>query len=168
MQPRAERRRPRAPRTFWSLSVLGLLRERPMHPYELQRHLHERHTDEMLDLKRGSLYHAIEQLQRADFIEPVETSRAGRWPERTVYRITPAGAEELVSWVRDVTSLPGAVGLGVGDGAQAAEVAGFADGVIVGSAFVKRLLAAPDARAGLDSVRALAAELAAGVRGTAG
>jgi len=33
-------------------------------------------------------------------------------------------------------------------GAQAAEVAGFADGVIVGSAFVQRLLAAPDARAG--------------------
>ncbi len=76
-------------------------------------------------------------------------------------------AAGLVSRVRDVTSLPVAVGLGVRDGAQAAEVAGFADGVIVGSAFVKRLLAAPDEAAGLDSVRALAAELAAGVRGTA-
>jgi tryptophan synthase alpha chain len=46
-------------------------------------------------------------------------------------------------------------------------VAGFADGVIVGSAFVQRLLAAQDEQAGLDSVRELAAELAAGVRGTA-
>jgi tryptophan synthase alpha chain len=77
-----------------------------------------------------------------------------------------AAAAVLVSRTREVTSLPVAVGLGVRDGAQAAEVAGFADGVIVGSAFVKRLLAAPDAQAGLDSVRDLAAELAAGVRGT--
>ena len=60
-----------------------------------------------------------------------------------------AAAAVLVSRVREVTSLPVAVGLGVRDGAQAAEVAGFADGVIVGSAFVQRLLAAPDAQAGL-------------------
>jgi tryptophan synthase alpha chain len=75
-----------------------------------------------------------------------------------------AAAAGLVSRVREVTSLPVAVGLGVRDGGQAAEVAGFADGVIVGSAFVQRLLAAPDASAGLAAVRALAAELAAGVR----
>jgi tryptophan synthase alpha chain len=73
-------------------------------------------------------------------------------------------AAGLVARVREVTSLPVAVGLGVRDGAQAAEVAGFADGVIVGSAFVQRLLAAPDAAAGVAAVRALATELAAGVR----
>ena len=49
-------------------------------------------------------------------------------------------AAELVGRVRACTGLPLAVGLGVRDGAQAAEVAGFADGVIVGSAFVQRLL----------------------------
>jgi tryptophan synthase alpha chain len=43
-------------------------------------------------------------------------------------------------------------------------VARFADGVIVGSAFVQRLLAAPDPAAGLAGVRELAADLAAGVR----
>jgi tryptophan synthase alpha chain len=59
------------------------------------------------------------------------------------------------------------VGLGVRDQAQAAEVAGFADGVIVGSAFVQRLLEAPDQATGLAQVRDLAAELAAGVRGHA-
>jgi tryptophan synthase alpha chain len=73
-------------------------------------------------------------------------------------------AAVLVSRVREYTSLPVAVGLGVRDGAQAAQVAGFADGVIVGSAFVQRLLSAPDERAGLASVSELAAELAAGVR----
>ena len=83
MESRRLRRRPLA-RTLWSLAVLGLLREHPMHPYEIQRQLHLRHTDELLGLKRGSLYHAIRDLERAGLIEPIETSREGRWPERTV------------------------------------------------------------------------------------
>ncbi|MER5203083.1 tryptophan synthase subunit alpha [Streptomyces sp. NPDC002825] len=61
--------------------------------------------------------------------------------------------------------LPVCVGLGVSNAAQAKEVAGFADGVIVGSAFVRRLLDADgDEAAGLTAVRELAAELAEGVR----
>jgi tryptophan synthase alpha chain len=73
-------------------------------------------------------------------------------------------AAGLVSRVRDATTLPVAVGLGVRDAAQAAQVAGFADGVIVGSAFVQRLLDAADPGAGLAAVRELASDLAAGVR----
>jgi tryptophan synthase alpha chain len=73
-------------------------------------------------------------------------------------------APGLVSRVRRHTSLPVAVGLGVRDGRQAAEVASFADGVIVGSAFVQRLVAEDDFGVGLQGVRDLAAELAAGVR----
>ena len=73
-------------------------------------------------------------------------------------------AAGLVRRVRECTSLPVGVGLGVRDRAQAAQVAGFADGVIVGSAFVSRLLDADDAGAGIAAVRDLAADLAAGVR----
>lgn len=73
-------------------------------------------------------------------------------------------AAGLVRRVREATKLPVAVGLGVRDGRQAAEVAGFADGVIVGSAFVQRLLEADSPAAGLASVAAIAAELADGVR----
>ncbi|MEV6668621.1 tryptophan synthase subunit alpha [Streptomyces sp. NPDC051162] len=73
-------------------------------------------------------------------------------------------AQELVRRTRAVTELPVCVGLGVSDARQAEEVAQFADGVIVGSAFVKRLLEAPDLEAGLAAVRTLAGELAAGVR----
>jgi tryptophan synthase alpha chain len=76
-------------------------------------------------------------------------------------------AAGLVRRVRESTSLPVAVGLGVRDRYQAAEVAGFADGVIVGSAFVRRLLDAPDPGAGVAAVRDLAADLAAGVRARA-
>jgi tryptophan synthase alpha chain len=78
-------------------------------------------------------------------------------------------AAGLVSRVREHTKLPVAVGLGVSNGAQAAQVASFADGVIVGSALVHRLLTAGSPQAGIASVRELTAELAEGVRsGTAG
>jgi tryptophan synthase alpha chain len=73
-------------------------------------------------------------------------------------------AAELVARVRAVTDLPVCVGLGVSNAAQAASVAAFADGVIVGSAFVRELLDAADPAAGVAGVRRLATELAAGVR----
>ena len=73
---------------------------------------------------------------------------------------TSSAAPELVRRTRAVTDLPIAVGLGVSNGEQAAEVAGFADGVIVGSAFVRRLAEG----AGAAGVAALTAELAGGVR----
>lgn len=73
-------------------------------------------------------------------------------------------ARDLVRRTRATTELPVCVGLGVSDAAQAAEVAAFADGVIVGSAFVKRVLDAGDTAAAGASVRELAADLAEGVR----
>ena len=73
-------------------------------------------------------------------------------------------AAGLVERTREHTALPVAVGLGVRDGAQAAQVASFADGVIVGSAFVQRLLGAGGLDEGVAAVRALAQELASGAR----
>ena len=72
-------------------------------------------------------------------------------------------AAELVSRIRKVSDLPIAVGLGVSTGEQAREIATFADGVIVGSAFIKILL-----EGGSDDmmrIEKLAKELVAGVRG---
>lgn len=71
-----------------------------------------------------------------------------------------SGAAELVRRTRAVTDLPLCVGLGVSTREQAAEVAGFADGVIVGSALVGAV--AQDRS--LGQLRALVGELAAGVR----
>jgi tryptophan synthase alpha chain len=74
-------------------------------------------------------------------------------------------AADLVRRTRATSELPVCVGLGVSNPAQAREVAAFADGVIVGSAFVQRILDADgDEAAGLTAVRELAAELAEGVR----
>ena len=67
-----------------------------------------------------------------------------------------SAAPALVKRLRDHTSMPVAVGLGVRSGAQAAQLAAFADGVIVGSAFVSAVAE--------DRVAELTAELAEGVR----
>jgi tryptophan synthase alpha chain len=75
-----------------------------------------------------------------------------------------SGARTLVERVRAHTSLPVAVGLGVSTGEQAAEVARYADGVIVGSAFISRILDAASPSAAAAAVGELAAELARGVR----
>ena len=65
---------------LWELTVLCTLREAPMHPYEILRLLKERHKEEVLVLKRGSLYHAIERLLAAGHIEELDTRRNGRRP----------------------------------------------------------------------------------------
>jgi tryptophan synthase alpha chain len=73
-------------------------------------------------------------------------------------------ARELVARTREVTDLPVAVGLGVSTAEQAAQVASFADGVIVGSALVRVLLEASHEAAGRAALATATASLAAGVR----
>jgi len=75
-----------------------------------------------------------------------------------------SGAADLVARIRKTSDLPISVGLGVSTREQAKGVAGYADGVIVGSAFIKALEEAPDEESGLVAVRSLASELALGVR----
>jgi tryptophan synthase alpha chain len=69
-----------------------------------------------------------------------------------------SAAPELVARVKEVSDIPVGVGLGVRSREQAAEIAAFADGVIVGSALVSALTD------GLAAVRTLTEELAVGVR----
>ncbi len=74
-------------------------------------------------------------------------------------------AQRLVRRTREMTDtsgLPVCVGLGISTGEQAAEVAGYADGVIVGAGFCQRVLDAPDLETGLVAVREFAQELAWG------
>jgi tryptophan synthase alpha chain len=73
-------------------------------------------------------------------------------------------AADLVAATRAAGADRVCVGLGVSTGVQAEQVAGYADGVIVGSAFVRPLVQASSRAAGLDAVAVVAADLAAGVR----
>jgi tryptophan synthase alpha chain len=78
-----------------------------------------------------------------------------------------AGAEvasQVVKRVRAARDIPVCVGLGVSDASQAADIAAVADGVIVGAAFVRRLLDADSESAGVSAVAKFATELAKGIR----
>lgn len=74
------------------------------------------------------------------------------------------GAADLVARIRKSSKTPVAVGLGVSTREQAKGVAAYADGVIVGSAFINKLLEAPNEESGLQAVQELAEELSKGVR----
>jgi DNA-binding PadR family transcriptional regulator len=89
-----------------ALAVLALLFERPMHPYEMATTLKQRHKEESIKLRYGSLYTVIDALIARGFIAPKETGREGRRPERTVYALTPAGLDELHDWMRALLRTP--------------------------------------------------------------
>jgi DNA-binding PadR family transcriptional regulator len=89
-----------------ALVVLRLLGERPMHPYEMQQIIRDRATDRVVKVRAGSLYHIVERLDQLGLIEPVETGREGRRPERTVYAITDRGRDGYASNLRDLVREP--------------------------------------------------------------
>lgn len=91
---------------LWEMAVLSLLREQALHPYEIQRLLKARRKDDVLVLKRGSLYHAIKRLADAGLIEATATTREGRRPERTTYAITLAGRAVLPQWLKNLIAIP--------------------------------------------------------------
>src|SRR4030095_2870823 len=101
--PRAEQN---AKSKLWALAVLCLLRERPMHPYQMRVLMRERHKEDRLSLKAGSLYHAIGWLEKLQLVEAVPTTRQGKRPARTVYRLTKSGERELLNWLRELLSTP--------------------------------------------------------------
>jgi len=77
-----------------------------MHPYEMGVILRQRHKEDSIKLRYGSLYTVIDLLLRRGFIMARETGRDGRRPERTVYEITPAGHDELHAWMSDLIAEP--------------------------------------------------------------
>ena len=89
-----------------ALSLLTLLTERPMYPYEMATQLRERGKDSAIKINWGSFYTVVQNLEKYGFIEAVEIAREGRQPERTTYQITDAGRAELMDWLRELLSVP--------------------------------------------------------------
>lgn len=87
-----------------ALAVLAVVIERPMHPYEMATVIKERGKDRDMKVKWGSLYTVVRNLAKHGLIEAVESSRQGARPERTTYRITDAGREELADWTRELVA----------------------------------------------------------------
>ena len=89
-----------------ALAVLSCLNERPMHPYEISTTLRTRGKEQSIKLNYGSLYAVVESLTKHGLIRPLETSREGRRPQRTIYEITEAGMAEHDDWLAELLSTP--------------------------------------------------------------
>ncbi|GAA4398843.1 PadR family transcriptional regulator [Tsukamurella soli] len=85
-----------------ALAVLSTLWVRPMHRYEMASILKERGKDQQLDIKWGSFYTVVQNMEKHGFVAAVGTDRRGARPERTIYAITDAGRTELLDWTREL------------------------------------------------------------------
>lgn len=88
------------------ISALGLLVERPMHPYEMYQVLMQRREDRIVKVRPGTLYHAVGRLAAAELVESIGTERDGNRPERTTYAILPAGKVALEERVKEILATP--------------------------------------------------------------
>ncbi len=89
-----------------ALAVLSTVVQRPMHRYEMASIMRARGKEEDMAIKWGSLYTVVDNLTRHGFLEVVGSTRQGARPERTVYRITDAGRDELRDWTRELLATP--------------------------------------------------------------
>jgi DNA-binding PadR family transcriptional regulator len=88
------------------LAVLATVVQRPMHRYEMASVMRARGKDRDMDIKWGSLYTVVQNLERNGYLETIGVTRQGARPERTVYQITEAGRAELIAWTRELIAEP--------------------------------------------------------------
>lgn len=88
------------------LAVLSTLAERPMHRYEIAAVLRSRGKERDMDIKWGSLYTVVQNLEKHGFLEVAGSERDGARPERTIYRLTDAGRAEMEDWTAELLSTP--------------------------------------------------------------
>jgi DNA-binding PadR family transcriptional regulator len=89
-----------------ALAVLATVVQRPMHRYEMASVMRARGKDRDMDIKWGSLYTVVANLEKNGLLQAIEVTRQGARPERTVYQITDAGRDELVAWTRRLIAEP--------------------------------------------------------------
>jgi DNA-binding PadR family transcriptional regulator len=88
------------------ITVLALLRSRPMHGYDMFQTLVERRADRIVKVRPGSLYHVVDRLTEEKLIRRAATTRDGNRPERAIYEITDAGIESLHLRVSQLIATP--------------------------------------------------------------
>ncbi|GAB2642620.1 PadR family transcriptional regulator [Nocardia goodfellowii] len=92
--------------TALGISVLALLEERPMHPYEMYQLLLARGEELLVKVRPGSLYHTIARLAEQELVHADGVERAGNRPERTTYRITDVGRKALRARISEILRAP--------------------------------------------------------------
>jgi PadR family transcriptional regulator AphA len=86
--------------TEWA--VLAVLAEQPAHPFAVARLLaQDGELGRVLTVRRPLVYRAAERLAAAGLCRPDHTEPGEGGPERTVYRVTPAGRGALAGWLAE-------------------------------------------------------------------
>lgn len=91
-----------------ALSILSILSEHPMHPYQMRQTAIRRKHDRVITMPAGSFYSTIRRLEADGLITAIGTTREGRRPERTTYEISPQGEELFLHWLRESIAQPAA------------------------------------------------------------
>lgn len=91
-----------------ALTVMVLLAERSMHPYEIAQTLRRRGKEHSVKINFGSLYTVVQNLEKHGYVEVAGVQRQGNRPERTLYGITEAGHAEMLDWLSDLLAVPAA------------------------------------------------------------
>lgn len=91
-----------------ALTVMVLLAERSMHPYEIAQTLRRRGKQHSVKINFGSLYTVVQNLEKHGYVEVTGVQRQGNRPERTLYGITETGRAEMLDWLSDMIAVPAA------------------------------------------------------------
>lgn len=86
------------------LMVLGLLKRKPMHGYEMQQALQQSKADQWTDILPGSIYYALKQMQKEGLVQ-VRAHESTGHRTKAVYEITEAGVKEFHSLLKEAWSL---------------------------------------------------------------
>ncbi|WP_327276162.1 PadR family transcriptional regulator [Streptomyces sp. NBC_01224] len=89
-----------------ALTVMVLLAERSMHPYEIAQTLRRRGKEHSVKINFGSLYTVVQNLEKHGYVEVAGVQRQGNRPERTLYGITEAGRAEMLDWLSGLLAVP--------------------------------------------------------------
>jgi len=76
------------------LVILGLLKNQPLHGYEL-KHIIESHMGDWTNIAFGSIYFALKKLTEEKLVQEIATEQKGNRPSRRVYQITSKGKVEF-------------------------------------------------------------------------
>jgi DNA-binding PadR family transcriptional regulator len=82
------------------LIVLGLLRHKEMHGYEIQSIIQESRLDQWANVLSGSIYYSLNKMEEEGIIEAVKEERTGA-RIRKIYAITDRGREEYMRLLRE-------------------------------------------------------------------
>jgi DNA-binding PadR family transcriptional regulator len=87
------------------LVILGLLRDQPLHGYEIKQIIEE-HMGDWTSIAFGSIYFALGKLSEEGLIKMVATEKQGNRPSRSIYQITEPGRAEFLQLLREVWREP--------------------------------------------------------------